>query len=94
MTHRGVTQRGVTQRGVTHRGVTQRGVTHRDVTYRGVTRRARTAPPGLEAQHPTVVSVTFATWSARTWARSGHRSPARTVTSPRGTPAKSAVSPG
>lgn len=51
---------------MTQRGVTQRGVTHRDVTYRGVTGRTRTAPPGREAQHPTVVSVTFATWSART----------------------------
>ena len=94
MTQRGVTHRDVTHRGVTHRGVTQRRVTHRGVTHRDVTGRTRTAPPGREAQHPTVVSVTFATWSARTWARSGHRSPARTVTSPRGTPAKSAVSPG
>lgn len=51
---------------MTQREVTHRGVTHRGVTYRDVTGRARTAPPGLEAQHPTVVSVTFATWSART----------------------------
>lgn len=61
-----MTQREVTHRGVTHRDVTHRGVTHRGVTQRGVTGRTRSAPPGREAQHPTVVSVTFATWSART----------------------------